>query len=237
MEVVLHRQGDEARFVLEGIDPTLAPAAEVLAFTACPEGVERRFPWGEGVDTVFARFTTTIEPMLRQCAGLEPVPWAAALGELARRFADGVPWCLLGSAALAARGVAVSPRDVDVVVDEAHVDEALRRLADVLVEPPVVSADWIARHFARASVGARVEVVAGAEAWLDEPTPCDFGPYAWTHRERIVWGGHEIAVPPLALQLDAARRRGLDARVRCIEAFLNDPPSDVGRARPEARRR
>jgi hypothetical protein len=35
-----------------------------------------------------------------------------------------------------------------------------------------------------------------------------------------VWEGVQLALPPLALQLDAARRRGLSERVAAIEEHL-----------------
>ncbi len=100
--------------------------------------------------------------MLRQHAGLEPVPWQLALC----RFAD--------------------------AVDD----------------------DWIARWFCRAFLDGRVECVAGIPEWVDTPEPSDFGPTAWSRRERLEWCGIDVAVPPLDLHLAVARRRGSTMRRR-----------------------
>jgi hypothetical protein len=220
MRVSLQRHDDEARFVLADVEEGLHPAAAALAFAPCAEGFERRFPWRDDVEAIFRRFEVSIETTLRQHAGLVPVPWHDALHALAARLGGDLAWSLVGSAALAVRGVAITPHDLDLVVAEADVERVAARLVDVLVEPPVVSDAWIARCFGRAYLGVRVEWVAGVAGWVDEPVPSDFGAFAWERRERLVWEGVQLALPPLALQLDAARRRGLSERVAAIEEHL-----------------
>jgi hypothetical protein len=219
MVVRLLRAGDSARFVLSDVAEALGPSARALGFAPSAEGFERRFTDGPDLERTFARFEAAIGTMLRQHAGLAPVPWQGALRRLIPRLAD-LDWCLVGSAALACRGVAVAPRDVDLVVRGADVATVAERFAAELVEPVSESDAWIARWFARAFLEVRVELVAGVPAWVDEPVPSDFGPAAWDRRERIAWSGAEVAVPPIGLQLDAARRRGLADRVQAIERFV-----------------
>jgi len=55
-----------------------------------------------------------LEPLLYQYLGISAVPWQAALEGVCHRLeSSGVDWWLCGSAALAVRGVAVIPRDLD----------------------------------------------------------------------------------------------------------------------------
>ena len=220
METQLLRDGDEARFVLVDLDPALhASAAELLA--RCTEGFERRTPWRGDVEAIFERFEASIETMLRQHGGLEPVPWQQALRRLVLLLNGEADWCLVGSCALAVRGIAAAPRDIDAVVREADFASVAQRLDDHLIEPVSSSDDWIARWFCRAFLSGRVECIAGIPDWVDSPEPSDFGPLAWSRRERVHWCGVEVSVPPLDLQLAVTRRRGLLERARMIEEAMS----------------
>jgi hypothetical protein len=219
MHTWLTRDGAEARFVVADLDPTLhASAAELL--TPCAEGFERRLAWRGEVDATFERFSAAIERMLRQHAGVERMPWQEALRRFVELAGDDIDWCLVGSGALAVRGIAVTPRDIDVVVAEQDFWRVVARLRDHLVEDVSESDDWIARWFCRAFLDGRVECVAGIAAWVDAPEPSDFGPTAWSRRERLAWCGIDVAVPPLELQLAVSRRRGMAERAALIEASL-----------------
>lgn len=133
-----------------------------------------------------------------------------------------VDWCLVGSGALAVRGIAVAPRDIDVVVAEQDFGRVVSHLRDHLVEGVSETDDWIARWFCRAFLDGRVECIAGVPAWVDAPEPSDFGPEAWSRRERLAWCGIHVAVPPLDLQLAVSRRRGMTERADLIEHALRD---------------
>ncbi len=136
-------------------------------------------------------------------------------------FRQEVDWFLTGSAALALRGLAVSPGDVDLVV----MDEAgARRLAELmrpyLVEPLQATPGWIAGWFCRAMLRARVEWIGAPTAQADQPESSDFGATAASQLETVTWRGFEVRVPPLALQLEVCERRGLDERAALIRAHL-----------------
>ena len=141
-------------------------------------------------------------------------------GVEARFVVTDVDWCLVGSCALAVRGIAVAPRDIDVVVAEQDLERVVWRLRDHLVEGVCETEDWIARWFCRAFLDGRVECVAGIPAWVDTPEPSDVGPTAWRRRERLAWCGIDLAVPPLDLQLAVTQRRGLTERAALIEESL-----------------
>ena len=221
MTTSLERDGAEARFVITGLHPALhASASELL--TRCPEGFERRTAWSDDTEAIYARFSAAITRMLRQHAALEPMPWQRVLHRLATCLGDDVDWCLVGSGALAVRGIEVEPRDIDAVVAERDVERVASRLRDHLVEGITETDDWIARWFCRAFLDGRVECIAGIPEWVDTPAPSDFGPTAWSRRERIDWRGLDLAVPPLDLQLAVSRRRGMTERAKRIEAALSE---------------
>ncbi len=158
--------------------------------------------------------------MVRQLAGSDPVPWQSALKEFIRSAGSSIDWWLVGSAALAVRGIPIEPRDVDIVVAEEDFLKVNDLFEQFIVEPPVETEEFIARFFCRAFMDARVEWVAGVYQWVDSPDPSDFDPYARSQSEVIEWEGLEIRVPPLSLQIATNKRRGLEDRASLIEQWL-----------------
>lgn len=161
-------------------------------------------------------------PLLRQAAGLEPVPWQDALDEVCRRFAaaGGVAWFLGGSAALAVRGAPVGPHDLDLIV----AGEDAVRVGDVLADgilEPVCTGEWpLSIWWGRAFLHARVEWAGGVTAAADQPEVTDFGPTAESQLETVTWHGWQLLVPPLHLQRAVCERRGLTARVAMIDELM-----------------
>ena len=206
-------------------DPRLAKALSELLFEADSETFSKSFPAGSLTGAIYERFAQHVDMLLRQTAGLERVPWEAALEASADRLvAAGARWWLTGSTALAIRGVPVSPRDIDLVLDDAGAATAARAFEDVLIEPALPVEGWICRAFGRAFLHARVEWIAGVREEVDDPHPTDFGPVAEADLEDIRWRGFSIPVPPVALQRDAAVRRTLNERVGVIDAWLGGGP-------------
>jgi hypothetical protein len=158
--------------------------------------------------------------LLEQTAGLRPVPWQDALGDTAKRLdRAGVEWFLVGSATLAARGIPVAPRDLDLVTTDHR--GAAAAFADVDIQPPVPDRErrWIAAWFGRAFLGARVEWVAEVYPEVDMwPGPSEIGPAAAARLERVDWNGRRLFVSPLDLQLAICEHRGLHDRVEAIRA-------------------
>jgi hypothetical protein len=204
------------RFILTGLEAELHEAAGALGFARDGDAFVRTFPEdAPRLDAAWENFARHIGSMLHQTAS-GVAPWDEALTALLERTA-GVDWWLTGSAALAVRGVEVSPRDLDVVTDRQGAQRLGELLADALVEPVFASDGWVARWWGRAFLGARVEWVAEVAPSVDEPDPVDFGPVAGASLERISWRGHDLLVPPLALQRAVAERRGLSERVGAID--------------------
>jgi hypothetical protein len=225
MDVQVERHGTQFRLVR--VADELVAAVRKAGFTAGDGHWFKEFPAGTPhLDRAWSNFERLVEPMLRQTAGLEPVPWSSALEEVCRRLDPaGVDWWLTGSAALAVRGIPVSPGDLDLVVSEADSRRVGDLLLDGLVEP-VAPADWFCSFWGRAMLGARVEWVGGVGPAADEPEPTDFGLVAAARLETVRWRDRSLRVPPLDLQRAVSVRRGLDDRVRLIDASQRHDPED-----------
>jgi hypothetical protein len=222
VETELRRDEAGAAFVVRTEERIFQHALRELAYAPADEEFIRRVPpTAPDLDATFARFERHVEELLEQTARLRRVPWQDALGETARRLEHaGVEWFLSGSAALAARGIAVEPRDLDLVTTDDRRTAAA--LADVHIEPPVEDEDrgWIAAWFGRAFVGARVEWVAGVDPDVDVwPGPSEIGPAAAARLEPIDWNGRTLFLSPLDLQLAVCEQRGLDDRGEAIRAY------------------
>ncbi|MGX6606536.1 hypothetical protein ACWKSP_31100 [Micromonosporaceae bacterium Da 78-11] len=194
----------------------LVPAVRRGAFADRGGHWVRSFPAdAPHLDRAWDNFQRLVRPWLRQSAGLDPVPWQDALAVVCRRL-DGVDWWLAGSAALAVRGVAVTPGDLDLIVSEADAHRVGDLLVDGLVEP-VAPVDWFCRWWGRAVLGARVEWAGGVGPTADEPEVTDFGPVAAARLETVRWRDRPVRVPPMDLQRTVSARRGLTDRVRLID--------------------
>jgi len=215
------RQDDELALVL-AVGPELEHAVRELAFGEEGERFVRRFP----ASAPFARraalrFEACVPALVRQAAGVEPVPWGRALESVIDRTREsGADWWLTGSAALAVRGLSVQPRDLDLITDSEGGERLAEALCDTLVEP-LVDAGGLGRWWARAFLHARVEWVGEVDPAVDEGGPADFGPYAAARCEEVVWRNHELRVPPLEFQLAVSERRGLEQRAALIREALS----------------
>ena len=108
--------GENTEFWVSGVDPRLGAALETLAWEPRAGGWVKSFPRPvpEQAVRAFANVQRLLEPLLRQYLGMTAVPWQAALDEVCGRLeSGGADWWLCGSAALAARGAAIVPRDLD----------------------------------------------------------------------------------------------------------------------------
>lgn len=221
MKTLLEQSSDSVRFVVTKVEPNLRPVVADFGFVETTDEFVRSFPpTSLDVEKIFDRFQKSFQTMLRQVEGTDPIPWGEALLAFAHLVGDQADWWVVGSAALAVRGVDVAPHDVDLVVRKSDFERVNELLVDYLVEPSSASDDWVAAFFCRAFIGVRVEWVAGVRAWVDAPSTGDFGPVAASRRESIHWNGFALQVPPIDLQLAVSERRGLTGRVQKIQSFL-----------------
>jgi hypothetical protein len=215
------RREQEDAFVVCTDEEDLQAVLPSLGYAREADGAYvRRFPPSDATPAIYQRFSGCISRLLAHLARREPPPWEESLKRLHGRLAaEGVDWMLGGSAALAIRRVAITPRDIDfVVADQTATASAL---ADLLIEPPLRSRGrWIAEWFGRAWDRTRIEWVAETRPDLDDyPRTSDIGRTAVSRAETVEWHGLGFRVPPLDLQLAVARERGLHERVRAIEAL------------------
>jgi hypothetical protein len=148
--------------------------------------------------------------MILQAANVHADPWQKALLALLQRIErQNINWWLVGSAALAVRGLKIVPRDIDLCTDDASAHSLDIMLGDCLIEPVQNVRGWVSNWFGRAFLHTRIEWVGGVDEYLDDDEVTDFGPVAASRKETITWHGYALEVPPLDLQLLVSERRGL----------------------------
>jgi hypothetical protein len=220
----LRLDGGFGLFVARTDEPDLKRALRALAFVEENGAFVRRFPEeAPGLHESYVRFKRTVDDLLAQAAGRRIPPWEDALDAVALRLATlRADWFLVGSGALAVRGVEIVPHGLDLVLpDAALAAEAFRQ---VQIEPVTESRPgaWIARHFGRAFLHARIEWIADVDPAVDTyAAPNDYGPEAAARLESVRWRDHQLALAPLDLQLAVTERRGLSERAAAIRDVLD----------------
>lgn len=225
MKTAYKTEGEQAYFIVYELDPLAYEGAQHLAFTPYEDGLARVYPSNTPyLDQFYQHFAHVGEEMILQRAGARPVPWDKALEALLQRL-DGqnLNWWLVGSAALAARGMDIAPGDLDLVTDEAGSQRLGELLFDVLIGPIEDSTGWISHWFGRSFLHACIEWIGEPVATSDENGVTEFGPLAASQLDTIDWRGYTLRVPPLAIQLAVNERRGLEKRVQEIRRVLTLP--------------
>jgi hypothetical protein len=227
MRTLCRTVGPRTFFVVADVEPAYLEALRDLEFVEVEDGFARDFPTETPrLDRMYVNFARCAEELITQTARSVPVPWERALLELLRTVkGQDVDWWLAGSAALAARGLDVTPRDFDLITDARGAHRLGELLAEHLVEPVQETQGWVARWFGRAYVHARIEWAGEVDPAVDQPEPADFGPVAAGRLETIAWERYQLRVPPLDLQLAVSERRGLTQRAQVIQRALESGAS------------
>ena len=158
--------------------------------------------------------------MLDQAHGVRPVDWEAGLAWIAPILDGlGADWFVIGSAAMAVRGLAVAPGGVDVAMDEASADRLMPHVADGVLQPIVDMGDWpVATRKGHLFQGCAIWIIAGMKEQPTRPTLWDGA--ARASLETVTWRDREVRVPPIELQLLYARMMFRNDHVRAINAYL-----------------
>jgi hypothetical protein len=218
LRTIRKTEGNITSFIIADLEPAYEDAVRELYYSLVEGGFAKRYPVDTPqLDRIYRNFEQYAEEMVLQTAQIHPVPWGSALSAFLQ-IIEGrkIDWMLVGSAALAIRGMDITPRDLDLVVDNASAIELGELLMDYLIEPVLPSPGWIGDCFGRAFLHARLEWVGGVHDSVDTHDVTDFGPIAAERHEAVNWCGNEIRVPPLELQLEVSKRRGLVDRVEKI---------------------
>jgi hypothetical protein len=223
MKTIRKSEGTTTSFIVTDLDPAYHDAVRELYYSPVEEGFAKSYPADTPhLDRIYQNFEQYAEEMVLQTAQVRFVPWDKALFAFLQIIEDKrINWWLTGSAALAVRGLDITPRDLDLIVDDASAPKLGELLLDHLVEPVLPSTGWIGNWFGRAFLHARLEWVGGVNASVDTPHVSDFGPTAASRLEVVNWHGKAIRVPPLNLQLQVSERRGLTGRTEKIKRMLN----------------
>jgi hypothetical protein len=210
MHVTLEVQDINAKYIITDLDPIYYEAAGKIGFTQGDEGLVRTFSASSPyLDLAYHNFKQYGETIILQKAGVIPSPWQEALITFLK-FVDHQPieWYLVGSGALAVRGIDVRPGDLDFVTGEADALVLAELAKDYLIEPVRDATGWVGKWFVRTYMGAVVEWLGGVNDSADAHGVSDFGPIALSRTETIEWRGYQIQVPPLNLQLEVNEKRG-----------------------------
>ena len=223
VESELRLDGPRTLFVVRTDEHAYRRALRQLEFTEEEGAFVRSFPAdAPRLHEGYVRFKRTLEEVLAQAAGQTITPWEDALDAASLRLSVArVPWFLVGSGALAVRGIDVVPRDLDLVVGDS--EAATEAFRNIETEPVTVNRPgaWIARWFGRAFVHARIEWIAGVDPAVDTyAAPNDYGPSAASRLETVRWHDHDLRLAPLDLQLAVTESRGLTERAAAIRDFL-----------------
>jgi len=158
---------------------------------------------------------------LSQSLGLEPVPWEDGLIAFLEKVQHSpAEWLLIGSCALAVRGIPVQPRGVDLVMKINDLDKVREWFANCTVVPFERCADWVCLGYGAAFLGAPVSIGFEPQTELDNAGPIDSGPYAMAHAQVVEWRGFQVKVPPIELSLNINRARNRADRVSLIESYM-----------------
>ncbi len=214
--------GNETAFILAELEPQYHQVVHDLAYTPHPKGFAKIYPADTpDLEQIYRNFARSAEALILQSARVVPVPWEQALHTFLDLVAgEALDWWLGGSAALAVRGLPITPRDFDLIVDDHAAQRLGRCLSDHLIEPVLPVQGWFCRWWGRAFMQARFEWVGGVTETADHPNVSDFGPAAAQRLETIEWQGRAIRVPPIDLQLQVSLRRGLQERAAQIQSLL-----------------
>lgn len=225
MKIQIHETDEEIRFRIiecEGLsDETLQ-----AMFYALKDGVwSKAYPktalmFPQDLAQMENSYNAYIETELHQGKRTQ-ADLDAAMEWLCMEFKQrGVNWWMVGSGALYARGLAVKPHDIDVMLDKTEIEKIREMVAPHIVEPFHHVSGWVVKGFGVVNYRYRIDFSFEPEDWVDGQGPVDFGPYAQERVEPVTWHGHEILVPPVELQIAPNEARGRHERAALIRAYL-----------------
>jgi hypothetical protein len=228
MQMNYRIHGETVDLIITNLAPQYHQAAQDTGYTLTDEGFVRDVATDAAyrtpayLDRIIANSHSHLEALFAQRAGLQPVLWEQALLTFLKMVeGKSIDWWLVGSAALAVRGLDVMPGDIDLCTGEEDALTLQNLLSDSMIQPLQDSTGWVGKWFGRAFLGAKLEWVGGLNESSDAGGVSDFGLVAHSRLETIRWNGYAIRVPPLDLQLETSVRRGLIDRAEKIRKAIS----------------
>lgn len=129
-----------------------------------------------------------------------------------------IKWWLAGSAALFARGLDISPHDIDIMTYKTEIEKIRLSVGQYMSEPFHHVSNWVVKGFGVIYNKMRIDYAFEPEDWVDNEGYVDFGPYAENNLETIKWNGYEIKVPPIKLHIRSNETRG---RINIVHKILD----------------
>lgn len=223
MEALTEIRGEQMILKLREVPEKYRAQLEEDYFLPDDDGYARAYPkdlpYMERIAQNFQRYGVD---MFDRTRAADPAHWQHALHAFIERMeGTGLDWLLTGSCALAVRGIAIHPKDVDVVFPHfADLGRVRTLFANETILPLTECEHWVALGYGAAYLDFVVGMAFATQACLDQPDPIDSGPYALAHAETIEWQGCRVKVPPIALTRNINARRNRQERVRLIDEFM-----------------
>jgi hypothetical protein len=218
VRIVTGMEGSWRTLTVLDADPGQRTALAELGFG--PDLALRYPPGTRYFDRAVASLRQDLDEMVRQKTAGTPPGWAWALDDLLRRAGQArIPLAVIGSTALAARGVGVRPGDIDVITTTEGADVLADSYQETLVMP-LATRPGFGRWSRAFTGGIRVE-------WLGNPARAQEGPWplaasAWTVAspfEEMSWNNRILLVPPLEVQRQVEMHRQRPDRVAAIDDY------------------
>jgi hypothetical protein len=216
---------DGRLIVISDADEELVSGFGAMSLDLQSRGSELVIPYppdASHFEDVVANWERDGEAMGRQLPKPE-VPWQEALRAFLDRVEDqSVEWFLMGSTALAVRGIQVTPKDIDITTDGRGIRGLENLFLDHLIWPVSDTRGWpVCSWFARVFWHCLIELAGDVPEEIDYPVPRPWGPFGQERLERVNWKGHEIFVPDLALHRQDENSRGRTSYVSAIDEFID----------------
>jgi hypothetical protein len=153
--------------------------------------------------------------MLDQKHGIRPADWEAGLAWIAAILdAIEADWFLMGSVALAVRGMDVRPGGLDVALDEPGADRLGPHVGIGVLRPVIDSGGWeLATRSGLLFHGCTISVVGGMH---DQRWPRPWDTAARAALETVTWQDRSLRVPSLDVMLLQARTMNRNDHLRAI---------------------
>jgi hypothetical protein len=164
--------------------------------------------------------------VLDQRHGVRPADWEGGLAWIAG-ILDGIEadWFLIGSGALAVRGMDVRPGGIDIALDEAGADRLGPHVGAGVLRPVIDSGGWeVATRSGLLFHGCSISIAGGLH---DQEWPRPWDTAARAALETVTWRDRSLRVPPLRAMLVQARMMQRNDHLRAILAHSAHRPDSA----------